>query len=87
MLFDPSLQGLSRYQLQGLTILQTLTQEAEQCLDKQTCGPPLSAALALVLLSRVEEEADRQRDGGDAGWEVGEDEGKSLDGQTNGDCI
>lgn len=30
MLFDPSLQGLSRYQLQGLTILQPLAQEAEQ---------------------------------------------------------
>lgn len=85
-LFDPSLQGLSRYQLQGLAVLQALAQETDQRSDKQTRGPQLSGALALVLLSHVKEEAGRQGDGGHTGREVGEDEGESLNGQTNADC-
>lgn len=84
-LFDPSLQGLSRYHLQGLAILQALAQEAEQRLDKQTQAPCLSGALALMLFSHVKEEADRQGDRGHTGREVGEDEEESLNTQTNGD--
>lgn len=86
-LFDPSLQGLSGYQLKGLAILQTLAQEAEQHPVKQTRGPLVSGALALVLLSHVKEEAYRKGDGGHAGREVGEDKGKSLNGQSNSVCI
>lgn len=85
-LLDPSLQGLSRDQLQGLAILQALAQEADQCPDKQSRRPQLSGALAFVLLSHVKEDTHRHGDGGHTGREVGEDEGESLNGQTNGDC-
>lgn len=72
--FYPSFQGLSRYQLQGLTILQALAQEVQHRPDKQARGPQLFGTPALVLLGHVKEEADRHRDGGHTGRQVGEDE-------------